>query len=88
MKNSQLTEMKNAILNLNLFPLHTRHALLVVALKLYTNYDGKVMKGTCGAYIKVILFFRSVAHAGKRRLTRNSKTIWCILILKVVYYST
>ena len=48
--------MKNAILNLNLFPLHTRHALLVVALKLYTNYDAKVMKGTCGAYIKVILF--------------------------------
>ena len=25
-------------------------------LKLYTNYDAKVMKGTCGAYIKVILF--------------------------------
>ena len=47
--------MKNAILNLNLFPLHTRHALLVVALKLYTNYDAKVMKGTCGAYIKVVL---------------------------------
>ena len=43
--------MKNAILNLNLFPLYTRHALLVVAL----NYDAKVMKGTCGAYIKVIL---------------------------------
>ena len=47
--------MKNAILNLNLFPLYTRHALLVVALKLNTNYDAKVMKGTCGAYIKVIL---------------------------------
>ena len=48
--------MKNAILNLNLFPLHTRHALLVVALKLYTNNDANVIKGTCGAYIKVILF--------------------------------
>ena len=48
--------MKNAILNLNLFPLYTRHAVLVVALKLNTNYDAKVMKGTCGAYIKVILF--------------------------------
>ena len=48
--------MKNAILNLNLFPLHTRHALLVVALKLCANYDAKVTKGTCGAYIKVILF--------------------------------
>ena len=86
--------MKNAILNLNLFPLHTRHALLVVALKLYTNYDGKVMKGTCGAYIKVILFSRSVAHAevilenGDLHFARNSKTIWCILILKIVYYST
>ena len=48
--------MKNAILNLNLFPLYTRHALLVVASKLNTNYDAKVMKGTCGAYMKVILF--------------------------------
>ena len=48
--------MKNAVLNLNLFPLYTRHALLVVALKLNTNYDSKVMKGTHGAYIKVILF--------------------------------
>ena len=48
--------MTNAILNLNLFSLHTRHALLVVALTLYTNHDAKVMKGTCGAYIKVILF--------------------------------
>ena len=28
----------------------------MVALKFYTNYDTKVMKGTCGAYIKVILF--------------------------------
>ena len=43
--------MKNAILNLNLFPLHTRHDSLVVDLKLYTNYDAKVMKGICGAYI-------------------------------------
>ena len=50
---SQLTEVKNAILNLNLFPLHTRHALLLVALKLYTNYDAKVMKDTCGAHVKV-----------------------------------
>ena len=48
--------MKNAILNLNLFPLHTRHALLMIALKLYTNYDANVMKGTCSAHIKVILF--------------------------------
>ena len=48
--------MKNAILNLNLFPLYTRHALLLTALELNTNYDTKVMKGTCGAYIKVILF--------------------------------
>ena len=48
--------MKNAILNLNLFPQHTRHVLLVVVLRIYTNYDAKVMKGTCGAYIKVILF--------------------------------
>ena len=56
MQKSQLTEVKNAILNLNLFLLHTRHAILVVALKLKTNYDAKVMKGTCGAYIKVILF--------------------------------
>ena len=48
--------MKNAILNLNLFPLYTRHALLVVALKLNASYDAKVMKGTCGAHIKVILF--------------------------------
>ena len=48
--------MKNAILNLNLFPLYTRHALLlVVALKLNTKYDAKVKKGICGAYIKVIL---------------------------------
>ena len=37
-------------------PPYTRHALLVVASKLNTNYDAKVMKGTCGAYIKVILF--------------------------------
>ena len=92
---SQLTEMKNAILNLNLFPPHTRHALLVVALKLYTNYDAKFMKGTCGAYIKVILFFRSVAHAevilengDEQRNARNSKPIWCILILKIVHHST
>ena len=48
--------MKNAVLNLNLFPLYTRHALLVVALTLNSNYDAKVMKGTRGAYIKVILF--------------------------------
>ena len=41
---------------LKLFPLYARHALLVVALKLNTNYDAKVMKGTCGAYVKVILF--------------------------------
>ena len=53
--------MKNVILNLNLFPLCTRHALLMVALKLNTKYDAKVMKGTCGSYIKVILF-SSVAH--------------------------
>ena len=37
---------------LNLFQLYGRHALLVVALKLNTYYDAKVMKGTCGAYIK------------------------------------
>ena len=84
--------MKNAILNLNLFPLHTRHALLVVALKLYTNYDGKVMKGTCGAYIKVILFFSGLLHTLEngdlQTNAHNSKTIWCILILKIVYYST
>ena len=48
--------MKNEILNLNLFPLYTRYALLVVASKLNKNYDAKVMKGTYGAYIKVILF--------------------------------
>ena len=84
--------MKNAILNLNLFPLHTRHALLVVALKLYTNYDAKVMKGNCGACIKVILFSRSVAHAevilengDLRTNARDSKAIWCIFILKIVY---
>ena len=87
--------MKSEILNLNLFPLHTRHALLVVASKLNTNYDAKVMKGTCGAYIKVILFFRSVAHAEAilengdlQTNARNSRTISCILILKIVYYST
>ena len=45
--------MKNAILNL--CPLYTRHALLVVALKLNTNYAAKFMQGTCGAYIKVVL---------------------------------
>ena len=28
----------------------------MVALKLNTNYDVKVMKGTSGAYVKVILF--------------------------------
>ena len=55
--------MKNAILDLNLFPLYTRHALLVVASKLNTNYDAKVMKGTCGAYIKGHPFFRSVVYA-------------------------
>ena len=48
--------MKNAILNLNLFPLYTRHALFVVASKLNTNYDAKVIKGTYGAYINVIIF--------------------------------
>ena len=86
--------MKNAVLNLNLFPLYTRHALLVVALKLNTNFDAKVMKGTRGAYIEVILFPRSVAHAevildnGDLQTNAcNSKTIWCILILKIVYYS-
>ena len=62
-KKSQPAEVKNAILNLNLFPLSTRHALLVVALKPNTDYDAKVMKDACGAYIKVILFSRSVAHA-------------------------
>ena len=41
---SQLTEMKNAILNLNLFPLHTRHALLVVAL---THSERDVHLRTC-----------------------------------------
>ena len=84
--------MKNAILIL-----HTRHALLlVVALKLYANYDAKVMKGTCDAYIKVILFYlRSVAQAevilengDLQTNASNSKTIWCILILKVLYYPT
>ena len=66
----------------------------MVALKLYTNSDAKVMKGTCGAYIKVI-FFKSVAHAkvilenaDLQTNARNSKTIWCIVILKIVYYST
>ena len=53
--------MKKAILNLNLFPRYTRHALLVVALKLNTNYDTKVMKGTCGACTKVI-FFSGLLH--------------------------
>ena len=90
--------MKNAILNLNFFPPHTRHALLVVALKLYTNYDAKVMKGTCGAYIKVILFsgllhtlklfWKTPRENGDLHFARNSKTIWCSLILKIVYYST
>ena len=72
--------MKNAILDLNLFPLYTRHALLMVAFKLNTNYHTKVTKGTCGAYIKVI-FFRSVAHAevilengGLQTNAHNSKT--------------
>ena len=60
--------MKNAILNLNLFPLYTRNALLVVALKLNTIYDTKAMKGTCGSYIKVIplhtlrLFWKTAAY--------------------------
>ena len=54
MQKSQLSE--NAILNLNLFPLYTRHALLVFALKLNTSCDAKVMKGTCSAHIKVIIF--------------------------------
>ena len=82
--------MKNAILNLNLFP---RHALLLVALKLNTNYDAKVMKGTCGAYIKVILF-SGLLHTLRlfwlylQTNARNSKIIWCILILKIVHYST
>ena len=63
----------------------------MVALKLNTNYDAKVMKGTCGAYVKVILFFRSVAHAEVILENADSQmhvTIWCILILKIVYYST
>ena len=46
---------ENAILNLTLFPLYTKHALLVVVLKLNTNYDAKVMKGTCSAYIKYMI---------------------------------
>ena len=28
----------------------------MAASKLYTNYDAKIIKGTCGAYIKVISF--------------------------------
>ena len=87
--------MKNAILNLNLFPLHTRRALLVVVSKLNTNYDAKVTKGTCGAYIEVILF-SGLLHmlrlfwktANLQTNARNSRTISCILILKIVYYST
>ena len=80
-------------MNLNLFPLYTWHALLVVALKLNTNYNTKVMKGTCGAYIKII-FFRSVAHAdvilesGDLQTNAHNSNSWCILILKIVYYST
>ena len=54
------------------------------------------MKATCSAYILIILFsFRSVAHAevilengDLQTNARNSKPIWCILILKIVYYST
>ena len=42
---------ENAILNLNLFPLCTKYALLVVVLKLNTKYDAKVLKGICSAYI-------------------------------------
>ena len=62
----------------------------MVALKLNTNYDVKVMKVTCGHS-----FFRSVAHAevilenaDLQINARNSKTIWYILILKIVYYSS
>ena len=85
--------MKNAVLNLNLFPLHTRHALLVVALKLYTNYDAKVIK-VLAVHTLRSSFFRSVAHADVilensdlQPNALNSKSIWCILILKIVYYS-
>ena len=85
--------MKNAILNLNLFPPYTRHDLLVVTLKLHTNYDAKVMKGTSGPYIKVILFsgllHEVILENGDLQTNAyNSKTLWCILILKIVYYST
>ena len=66
----------------------------MVALKLNTNCDAKVMKGTRCAYIKVILFSGLVAHAevilengDLQTNARNSKTVWCILILKIVYYS-
>ena len=81
--------MKSAILNLNLFPLYTRRALLVIALKLNTNYEAKVMKSTCGAYIKVILF-SGLLHTLRLfwKTAANSKTVGCILILKIVYYST
>ena len=34
--------MKNTILNLNLFPIYARHALLVVTLNLNTDYNAKV----------------------------------------------
>ena len=46
---------ENAILDLNLFPLYIKHALLVVVLKLNTKYDAKVMKGTCSVYINYMI---------------------------------
>ena len=46
---------ENVILNLNLFPLYTEHALLVVVLKLNINYDEKVMKSSCSAYLNYMI---------------------------------
>ena len=50
---------ENAILNLNLFPLYTENALLVVVLKLNTNYDATVMKGTCSADVNYMIILQN-----------------------------